>query len=242
MTHDYEKIKESVAKTSADRIEIIIYDKYINDTHFVFRAFENFDIPVSAIHAPKKVQTFISTPGQEHLAESIIKKNVELAKQLGADIVVVHAWEGILPHLKFKNIVSTIKRVSEFAAKNNISISVEVVPSRFLNPILLIERILDKSPLSTFTLDFEYAFLYNIFDKLLLLSDRLTNVHLRDYDGRWLDGGRRIYLKPGDGIIDFPKYIKKIKEQGYDSFFTIEAPYAVTQNLEESIKMFRCII
>jgi sugar phosphate isomerase/epimerase len=241
-THDYDAIAQWLKMTSADAIEVIIYNDFAERMGCVRERFQGLGRPISAVHSPKLIQTYLSTPGEEWRGEELVRATVELARDLDSSMVIVHPWDGRCAALDLNAIGSTLARCAEHAGKHGITLSLEALPSRHDRPSRILERLLSFSDKFTYTLDFEYAKIYEMFDELLAFSERLSNVHLRDFDGRWLIGGRRAYVRPFLGAIDFEARINEIKATGYDGPYVVEAPYPTVGELENVLAHFRQFI
>jgi sugar phosphate isomerase/epimerase len=205
-------------------------------------AFSTFSKPIPVLHSSKHIQFFLSSPGQEEKAARMIRESVDAAHALGAEVVVVHAWDGRFLELDMDMISKTMADCASYAAGCGVTLSVEALPSRAGYPGVLVRQLLDACPLLSFTLDFEYAAIYDMFSYLLDMSDRLSNVHLRDYDGHWIIEGRRAYVRPGLGRLDFPALIGSIKDAGYEGNYSLEAPYDSMDDLEHDISYLGSII
>lgn len=241
-THDYDSIRSEVLSSSASGTEVIVYEPHPDMLPLAVEAFTSFPKPVRVLHASKHIQYFISSPGMEDVAAGMIRESVDAAHKMGAPVVVVHAWDGRFLELDMDMICKTMADCAAYAAGLGVSLSVEALPSRAQYPGILTRQLLDASPLLTFTLDFEYAAIYDMFDYLLRMADRLSNVHLRDYDGHWIVDGRRSYVRPGCGNLDIARLIGLLKESGYDGNYTIEAPYEDTESLEDDLRIIQGII
>jgi len=228
--------------TSADAIEVIIYNDFAERMECVRERFQGVGRRISAVHSPKQIQTFLSTPGEEWRGEELLRTTVELARDLGSSMVVVHPWDGRYASLDLDAIGTTLARCAEHAGEHGITLSLEALPSRHARPSRILEYLLSFSDTFTYTLDFEYAKIYGMFDELLAFSPRLSNVHLRDFDGRWLIGGRRAYVRPFLGEVDFEARIGEIRATGYDGPYVLEAPYPTIGELENALAQFRQFI
>jgi len=242
ITHDYEYLRRVMQKTNADSVEIIVYKSIIKDMGVLEEHFKEFEKDIYSLHAPKPVQILLSDPSFHPSALKILKKAADVACNLGAPVLVVHAWDGRFRELPMEEIKGTMSLFSSYAGNMGVNVSIEALPSRCMAPPILVNELLSCSEDITFTLDFEYAAAYDMFDELLLNADRLSNVHLRDFNGNWMKDGRRAYLRPGQGDLDFRDLIKRIKSTGYDSAYTIEAPYNKVDDLNEDIGFFNGII
>jgi len=242
MTHDYEYVKGMLEQTSAEGIEVIVYRTYMLDLATVGDVFYDCDLPVTSVHSCKSIQTIISTPGQECIAQGLLCSTVDLACRLDSPVVVAHAWDGRCYSLDIGAIQECIAQCADYAHEHGVSLSIEAVPSRAFYPPDLVGRLLSAAPNASVTLDFEYASMYDMYSDLLEYCSRISNVHLRDYKGQWIIDGKRMYVKPGDGAVDFKEKIGMLKSKGYRGTYTVEAPHCSVSDLERTLSFFRDII
>lgn len=237
-THDYEAIASLLAQCGAGSAEIIVYEPHDEMLPFVRPALKECLVPIAAVHASKHIQFYLSSPGMEHKAERMVGESVALAKDLGAPQVVLHAWDGRFNELDVAAMCAVVSRCAERADDEGILLSVEALPARAMFPGVLLRHFLDASPLLAFTLDFEYAAIYDMFSYLCRYVGRLSNVHLRDFDGHWIVDGRRSYVRPGRGSIDFAACIGMLRDAGYDGNYSLESPYDDLAALSEDMALF----
>ncbi|HPR41707.1 MAG TPA: sugar phosphate isomerase/epimerase [Candidatus Methanofastidiosa archaeon] len=241
ITHDYGFVRRMFELANTDSFELIVYKSILNDLDSLLETFEGFE-GIYSLHAPKSAQIMLSSPLFQSNALRLLKGAADIASELGASLMVVHAWDGRYRQLPLDDIKVTIGSLVDYSADMGLGISIEALPSRFKYPGELVRELLSSCEDLTFTLDFEYAATYDMFDNLLEISDRISNVHLRDYNGEWVVDGRRSYLRPGLGNLDFEDIISKLKGRGYSSVYTLEAPYDEIDDLNMAIRRFRSLI
>jgi sugar phosphate isomerase/epimerase len=54
--------------------------------------------------------------------------------------------------------------------------------------------------------------------------------------------GRRKYLKPLDGTLDFDRIFSEILHSGYAGTFTVEAPHASVDEINVSMRWLRTLL
>jgi sugar phosphate isomerase/epimerase len=56
-------------------------------------------------------------------------------------------------------------------------------------------------------------------------DNRVVHIHIKDYDGQtFYPDGRRRYLHPGEGRIDFNHFFHALRDRGYSGTISLEAP------------------
>jgi sugar phosphate isomerase/epimerase len=90
----------------------------------------------------------------------------------------------------------------------------------------------------SFTLDLEFAAWNNEMADMVRFADRISNVHIRDYNGSPVDEkGRRYYCLPGLGKTDFAFAFRELRKRGYKGLYTLEARHYSTKDINESLAM-----
>ena len=98
---------------------------------------------------------------------------------------------------------------------------IENLPGTF-NTVRQLSPLLDAMPELGFHLDVGHANLMvepNSADELIAAyGARLRHVHLHDNKG----GRKDLHMPLGTGTVDFPHYIRSLKNSGYDGTITLE--------------------
>jgi sugar phosphate isomerase/epimerase len=95
------------------------------------------------------------------------------------------------------------------------------------------------------TLDFEYLHINNtnLAELLDLIGGNLQNVHCRDSDGSLLDEmGKRKYLNPGTGEVDFQSNLEVLHDRGYQGPLTVEVSYKQEENISKAKQFIEAIM
>ena len=92
--------------------------------------------------------------------------------------------------------------------------------------------------IESFTLDLEFASWNNEIADVTKFADRISNVHIRDYNGSPVDDkGRRHYCLPGMGKTDFNFAFSELKRHDYKGIFTLEARHYSTKDINDSLDL-----
>lgn len=154
-----------------------------------------------------------------------LKDGSDFAKKLGVKYVVTHA--GFIPENQktdeYVAVVAALKEVAEHCKKNGQYFLFETGQE---TPVTL-RRTIEKIGTGNVGVNLDPAnlLLYgkgNPCDAMDVFGDYVMGVHAKDgeypTDGDCLGTEKRI----GDGRVNFPLLIKKLKEHGYDGAITIE--------------------
>lgn len=152
-------------------------------------------------------------------------KGSDFAKKLGVDMIATHM--GFIPETpntrEYRSLIAAIRSVANHCKENDQKLLFETGQE---TPVTLRRAIEDteKDNLGI-NLDPANLILYgkaNPVDALDVFGEYVMNIHAKDglypTDGKHL--GREVPL--GEGKVNFPAFIKKLKEIGYDSYITIE--------------------
>lgn len=206
--------------------------------------FDSYKLKVS-IHAPLS-DINLASPNEDIRNSSIaqIKKSMETASNLNADIVVVHP--GHMPFLGRKirakilqYNLDSLRECSMFAQDTGIKMCVENMPDiegllyKDLNE--LNNLILDIDAYITLDVGHAHNMKFSVSD--MLKNPRIKHIHLSDNDGSFDkhdalgDGGN----KDGSGSgIDFESLFKGIKKMDYKGILVVEVeqPSAIEESLK----------
>jgi len=185
--------------------------------HFI----ENLGLQISALVGDFGGHGFTDPASIE---ERIVrtKEVVDLAVDLGVNVVTTHI--GVVPEDEndsaWKTMVESLPEVATYAYDKEVFLATETGPE----PAELLKKLLDRIGNPGLKANYDPA-------NLVMVAgvDPVKGVHtLKDYiihthakDGIKLEKGWK-ELPLGEGGVNFPEYLKAIKEIGYTGFFTIE--------------------
>lgn len=139
-----------------------------------------------------------------------------------------YIWERqvIPPAEQWQAAVQTLRELGDYAGKLGVQIALELEPFQLslLNNVTNMVRFLDDvdHPAVQANIDISHLHLAKTpAAEVARLRGRAIHVHLSDCDGK-VHGD----LPPGRGVVDFPPYLRAIKELGLDGVISIELEYS----------------
>lgn len=143
-------------------------------------------------------------------------------------VVGEYIWqqEVIQPKDQWAWAVEEVRGLGEYAASLGLEIAIELEPFKLsmVNSLDKMSRFLKEtdSPGVKANLDVSHLSLVNTpASKIAELAGRIAHAHLSDCDGK-IHGD----LPPGRGVVDFPPYLRAIKDAGFDGTLSIELEYS----------------
>lgn len=209
---------ELAARVGFDGVEVMVWtDPVSQDGDELARLAREFDVPVRAVHAPTLVlsqRVWGSDPWRK------IDRSIELAEQLGAQVVVLH------PALRWQRDYAEgfVAGVADRQRRSEVVLAVENmypwrVSGRRLQGYLPSWNPLDH-PFPAVTLDLSHTATAQV-DALAMareLGPRLRHVHLADGSSGPLDD----HLVPGEGTQPCAAVLEHLAGSGYSGMVAVE--------------------
>ncbi|MBR2011092.1 MAG: TIM barrel protein [Clostridia bacterium] len=172
-------------------------------------------------------------PAMRQKAKDMIKKQLETAKILGADTILVVPGvvnvEFSSPEKKvaydvvYDRALEGLNELRSYAESLQVSIGLENVWNKFLLSPMEMRDFIDKidSPFVGSYLDIGNT-LYCGYpeDWVRILGDRIKKIHFKDY--RMAAGGLHGFVDLLAGDVDYPEVVKALGEIGYDGWVSAE--------------------
>ena len=165
-----------------------------------------------------------------------LMKGSDMAKKIGVDIVATHV--GFIPEnpntVEYHSLIAAVRAVANHCKANGQKFIFETGQE---TPVTLRRAIEDVGTDNLgINLDPANLILYgkaNPVDALEVFGEYVMNIHAKDgmypTDGKNL--GKEVPI--GEGKVNFPAFIAKLKEIGYDSYLTIEREISGEQQIED---------
>lgn len=163
----------------------------------------------------------------------------DFAKKIGVENLATHV--GFLPEFpntkEYHSLVCAIRKVAQYCKNNSQYFLFETGQE---TPVTLRRTIEDVGTDNLgINLDPANLILYgkaNPVDALDVFGEYVRDIHAKD--GRYPTDGKNLGKETpiGEGKVDFPKFIKKLKEIGYDGPITIEREISGEKQIDDILK------
>ncbi len=222
--------------------EFLIYSSWMKYYRQVGRELKANGVRFDSMHGPKQTGRLLSEddPEKHKQAKELIKDSIEAAHEMDIHVLTVHLWDQNSTDPKLERNLDSLYELKDYAVDHGVSISVEFIPhTRGGGYVPTAEYLYhNMDPAFSFTLDLEFAAWNNEMADMVRFADRISNVHIRDYNGSPVDeNGRRFYCLPGLGKTDFAFAFRGLKERNYSGLFTLEARHYSTKDVNDSLAM-----
>ena len=172
-------------------------------------------------------------PTMREKAKDMIKKQLEAAKILGADTILVvpgvvnvefsNPEKKVAYDVVYDRALEGLNELKSYAESLEVSIGLENVWNKFLLSPMEMRDFIDKidSPFVGSYLDVGNT-LYCGYpeDWVRILGDRIKKIHFKDY--RLAAGGLHGFVDLLAGDVDYPEVVKALGEIGYDGWVSAE--------------------
>ena len=150
-------------------------------------------------------------------------KILPLLRDLETTILTIHLWMDarFVSKKTIQYKMGLLNRLTEAANKFGITICLENLSEHSDH----LKEVFENTPLLKLTLDLGHAQLLaernTSLGFMANFPDRIEHIHLHDNRGGWSPKDD-LHLPVGEGIIDFNKLLRKLKETGYSKTMTLE--------------------
>ena len=225
----------------ADAVEVLFYRGFHEDLERTARAFRSCGRPIRVVHAEKNLGTAFGSPDPAQVADGQRRflEALWLAQQVGAQLVTLHLWDRPESDRNLARNFDALEPLLPRVQDAGMAVGLETIPCTVHNPVDNVRSALTHfgglAAGCAVTLDLEFLGWHNCvergvsgaFDDLAgndtplphnpLAAARqeqsmVLDVHVRDYDGQpFTAEGRRRYLDPGEGQLDFPGHLRRAR-------------------------------
>ena len=154
-----------------------------------------------------------------------LKNGADFAKKLGVKDVVTHV--GFIPEIptstEYYGVLSAVKNLAQYMENNGQNFLFETGQE---TPVTL-KRLIEDTGMKNLGINLDPANLImygkaNPIDALDVFGEYVMGVHAKD--GKYPTDGHNLGVETriGEGKVNFPAFIAKLKEVGYDGAITIE--------------------
>jgi sugar phosphate isomerase/epimerase len=211
--------------------EALFYGRWYPHWELVAEDFCASGLTFAAIHAEKSIGEVFGSddPGQREEGLRKLEQNCSFAQRIGARVAVLHLWGLPYSDTQFENNLQPLKRSLDIAERYGIELAIETIPCKAADPLSNVERAYTLDSRVRVALDTEFLGIHQQLDAVFaadwLWKEQLVrHVHIKDYDGNPFPAGKRRYLHPGEGHIDFERFVTDLHRVGFAGALSLEAP------------------
>lgn len=250
---DYRLLEPLSKQLLYDGYEFMIDSPYYSDVETLISFLREINLYIPVVHCEKSIGESISKGQGFDLQEAYDKFeiNCHIAKNIGAEKMVIHLWDGRTSDSKFENNLTGYAVLDRIAQKYGIGLLVENVICTVDSPMKHICELREKYPNIQFVFDTKMASFHGEMELLyqkeyewLWKKNHIRHYHVNDYAGGYMDWTNLQSLPIGKGKIDFEAFFEFIKMIGYDGTFTVEATAVNSEGIVDVgmlNEQFRCM-
>ncbi len=229
-------VADGMTRLSADVYEVLLFGSW-GDPLAAARTIAGAGRPVAVVHGEKRVGGLLgaATPEERRRGQDLVRTAIEAARILGAPAVNIHLWDLPDSDRHLDRNLEALKEILPEVWGSGVRLLVETIPCQADVPWRNVDRALafaedlagatGASPVSGLVLgvnlDLEFLSWHDgvrvaLEERVPVWGPRLGNVHVKDHDGQPFDPqGRRRYVNPGDGNLDYLWIFGKLRDAGY---------------------------
>jgi len=244
----YQAIQKYGPALRVDGFELMFYPAWYTDIKHIAAELQATGLRFPAMHAEKNIGTALGQADQAARKQGVAKleENCQLGNALGCKLLVLHLWNWPELDDDLEKNLSVLSKCYDIAEHYNIELALETIPGRHFDPLTNIQRALGRDTRSHFALDTEFLYNYQQLETVfstpwLWQEDRVNHVHIKDSSGTTHIDGKRVYLHPGEGQVDFSRFFAQLREQNFMGNISLESPALMNggevniQRLQESL-------
>lgn len=226
-----------LADVDADAVEILFYRSFHDDLERTQRAFLSCGKPVLVVHAEKNLGSAFGSSDAAEVADGQRRfmAALRLAEQLGARLITLHLWDRPESDRNLERNLDALEPLLQRVLDVGMVVGLETIPCTISNPVDNVRNALKHfgglNSGCAVTLDLEFLGWHDCIDRadnssFQDLDSQVADVHVRDYDGRpFTEEGRRRYLDPGQGNLDFRAIFQTLLAGGFRGPFMYEGSH-----------------
>lgn len=238
--NDHRFLVDEMKYVNSPGFEFMIYSIWTEHSRDIVNDLKSSGFRFDSMHGPKHTGRLLSEVNKEshESALTILKDSIDIAHELNIPVLTIHLWDQNSTDPKLERNINTIYEIKDYAIDKGVNISIEFIPHTNGDGYLATARYLyyNLDSFFSFTLDLEFAAWNNDIAEVAKFADRISNVHIRDYNGSPVDEkGRRQYCLPGKGKTDFTMAFSELAKYNYKGLYTLEARHYSTKDINDSI-------
>ena len=227
----YRGIVTHAPQVEADGFEVIFYSDWFAQVNEIAAGLLASGLSFPAMHAEKSIGSLLGTGKVEDRAEALRKLGVNcaLASALGCQVLVLHLWGLPDSDEHIERNLSALGDCIDAAHEHGLALAVETIPCVRSDPLSVIALAMERDSRCLVAFDTEFLARHGQVGAAtdadwLWEGERVRHVHIKDYDGQMTTAeGRRRYLHPGEGEVDFAGLFAALHQRRFSGFVSLEA-------------------
>lgn len=248
----YRQLLRYGPQLDVDGFELMFYKSWYPELEHIATALQASGLAIPVMHAEKDIGTILGNSSAEVRVQSVqlLAENCWLGSKIGVEVIVLHLWGWPLldDHLEYN--LELLQSCLDAVEHYGIKLAIETIPARHADPISNVHRAFQQDARSYIALDTEFLAQYQQLDEVFTTSwlwehERIQHIHIKDFDGQPFIDGKRRYLHPGEGNIDFARFFSQLRQHPYTGYISLESPaidntgYVDIARLQASLQFVR---
>lgn len=227
---DFTLLNECYKHLECDGYEFMMYNTWYDQIDALRRFMSAFPASIPVFHIEKQVGDLISRnqDGDTERAIELFEINCALAKDFGAEKLVLHLWSGLDSDKDMPHNMKCYEFLQKLSYSYGLALTIENVVCNRADPMSHLITLARAYPDIQFTFDTKMAAFHQQIDLLYQEENQwlipyIRHMHINDYKGGFKDWANLKTLHIGDGQIDFDRLFTFLKQVHYTGDFTVEA-------------------
>lgn len=210
-------------KLDFDGFELMMYQSWYG-RYDIAEDIAEMGLVIPTLHCEKEIGELVSAGDTE--AFDRFEFDCKAAKTVGAELLVLHLWNGLISDSNFSENLRAYDRLRNIAEKHGLLLTVENVVCNVFAPIDRLSELKSEYPDISFTFDTKMAEFHGELDKAYneeLWREHIRHLHINDYGGGVKEWSALRTLHIGSGHVDFDSFFGFARKMNYNGDFTVEA-------------------
>ena len=227
---DIRHLYECLDRLNCDGYEFMLFGMWYEQIDALKRFMRDFPAPVPVFHCEKRVGDLISRndAGDYDTAVERFEINCALARDIGAEKLVLHLWGGLASDKEIERNIAAYAVLRDILDRYGLELCVENVVCNTRDPMTHMRTLAGIYPDISFTYDTKMAEFHGQLGELSApenqwLLKHIRHLHINDYKGAYGDWDSLRTLHVGDGQADFDGFFKALNATDYRGHYTVEA-------------------
>ena len=221
---NYGLLPEFAEKLCCDGFELMMSRSWYENFDTVYGDISKMGLLIPTVHSEKGIGELISAGDAE--AYRRFELDCRAAEMVGAKLLVLHLWNGLVSDSNFSENLRAYKRLRKIAEGHGLLLTVENVVCNVLTPMKRLRELAAEYPDISFTFDTKMAAFHGELEEIYdedFLKKHVKHLHINDYGGGVGEWSALRTLHLGCGNIDFDGFFAFVRKTGYSGDFTVEA-------------------